>query len=46
VGQALRNAVSAFGKRWDWASHSSKHIAFDLRGPGAFTWRRPLAAQP
>jgi hypothetical protein len=46
VGQALRNAVTAFGKRWDWASHSSKHIAFDLRGPGAFTWRQPLAAAP
>jgi hypothetical protein len=42
VGQALANAVTAFGKRWDWGGRSSKHIAFDLRGPGAFSWRQPL----
>ena len=46
VGQARRNVVSgAFGRRWDWSERSSKHIAFDLRGPKAFTWRKSLQAQ-
>jgi hypothetical protein len=43
VGQAARNIVTgAFGRRWDWSKRSSKHIAFDLRGPEAFSWRKPL----
>jgi hypothetical protein len=46
VGHALRNVVTAFGKRWSWANHSAKHIPFDMRGPGAFTWRAPLGRQP
>ena len=38
VGQALRNLVTdAFGRKWDLAGRSAKHIAFDLRGPQAFT---------
>jgi hypothetical protein len=46
VGQAKRNVVKgAFGRTWDWSQRSSKHIAFDLRGPKAFTWRRALRAQ-
>jgi hypothetical protein len=46
VGQAKRNVVrGAFGRNWDWSQRSSKHIAFDLRGPKAFSWRRALAAQ-
>jgi hypothetical protein len=45
IGQARRNVVTgAFGRRWDLSERSAKHIAFDLRGPKAFTWRRPLAA--
>jgi hypothetical protein len=45
VGQARRNVVTgAFGRRWDLSQRSAKHIAFDLRGPKVFTWRRPLAA--
>ena len=44
IGQARRNVVTgAFGRRWDLSERSAKHIAFDLRGPKAFTWRRPLA---
>jgi hypothetical protein len=43
LGHALKNEVSAFGKRWSWPNYSAKHIPFDLRGPGTFTWRRPLA---
>ena len=44
VGQARSNVVTgAFGRRWDLSERSAKHIAFDLRGPKAFTWRRPLA---
>ncbi len=43
VGQAARNIVTGvFGRTWDWSKRSSKHIAFDLRGPEAFTWRKPL----
>jgi hypothetical protein len=43
VGQALRNIVTgAFGRKWDWSKRSSKHIAFDLRGPEAFSWRKPM----
>jgi hypothetical protein len=42
LGQALRNRVDAFGRRWNWAEHSAKHIPFDMRGPGSFTWRKPL----
>ena len=46
VGQAKRNIVTgAFGRRWDWSQRSSKHIAFDLRGPKAFTWRQSLQSQ-
>jgi len=42
LGQAVRNIVTgAFGRNWDWSQRSSKHIAFDLRGPEAFTWRKP-----
>jgi hypothetical protein len=45
VGRARRNLVTgAFGRRWDLSQRSAKHIAFDLRGPKPFTWRRPLAA--
>ena len=44
VGHALRNVVTgAFGRNWDWSGRSSKHIAFDLRGPDAFSWRKPLS---
>ena len=43
LGQAARNIVTgAFGRAWDWSKRSSKHIAFELRGPVAFTWRKPL----
>lgn len=43
LGEAKRNAVTgAFGRTWDWTGRSSKHIAFDLRGPQTFTWRKPL----
>jgi hypothetical protein len=43
VGQARRNRVTgAFGRAWDLAERSAKHIAFDLRGPKTFTWRKPL----
>jgi len=43
VAEAARNIVTrAFGRNWDWSGRSSKHIAFDLRGPEAFTWRKPL----
>ena len=45
VGEAKRNVVKGiFGRNWDWSGRSSKHIGFDLRGPNAFTWRKPLAA--
>ena len=45
VGQAIRNFVTgAFGRRWDLSGRSAKHIAFDLRGPQHFTWRKPLGA--
>ncbi len=44
VGQAVRNIVTgAFGRKWDWSKRSSKHIAFDLRGPDSFSWRKPLS---
>ena len=43
VGQAARNIVTGvFGRNWDWSKRSSKHIAFELRGPDPFTWRKPL----
>ena len=46
VGQAKRNVVTgAFGRKWDWSQRSSKHIAFDLRGPKVFSWRQSLQAQ-
>ena len=46
VGQARRNVVTgAFGRKWDWSQRSSKHIAFDLRGPKAFSWRQALPSQ-
>jgi hypothetical protein len=44
LGEAKRNVVTgAFGRSWDWTGRSAKHIAFDLRGPQAFTWRKPRA---
>ena len=44
LGQALRNKVKGvFGRTWDWSGRSAKHIAFDLRGPDAFTWQKPPA---
>jgi hypothetical protein len=46
VGQAKRNVITGpFGRHWDWTMRSSKHIAFDLRGPQLFTWRKPLPAE-
>jgi hypothetical protein len=46
VGEAKRNVVTgAFGRKWDWSMRSSKHIAFDLRGPKTFSWRQPLKGQ-
>jgi hypothetical protein len=46
VGQAKRNIVTgAFGRTFDWSERSSKHIAFDLRGPKAFSWRQSLKTQ-
>jgi hypothetical protein len=46
VGEAKRNLVTgAFGRSWDWSMRSSKHIAFDLRGPKTFSWRQPLKGQ-
>ncbi len=43
LGQAIRNKVTgAFGRTWDWSERSAKHIAFDLRGPDPFTWKKPL----
>jgi hypothetical protein len=44
VGQAKRNGV-AFGRNWDLSQRSAKHIAFDLRGPKTFTWRKPFSAR-
>lgn len=43
LGEAVRNEVTAFGRTWSWPGHSAKHIPFEMRGPGAFTWRRPAA---
>lgn len=45
VGQARRNILNAFGFKWDWANYSAKHIPFDLTGPKAFSWRKPLSQQ-
>jgi len=46
VGQTKRNVVTgAFGRFFDWSERSSKHIAFDLRGPKTFSWRQPLKPQ-
>jgi hypothetical protein len=46
VGEAKCNVVTgAFGRKWDWSMRSSKHIAFDLRGPKTFSWRQPLKGQ-
>lgn len=45
VGQARRNLLKGFGYDWDHATKSAKHIPFDLRGPDAFSWRRPLEHQ-
>jgi len=42
LGQAEKNEVTAFGRSWNWAGRSAKHFPFDMRGPGAFTWRKPL----
>ncbi len=42
--QAARNVVTGiFGRNWDWSERSAKHIAFDLTGPQAFSWKKPLA---
>src|SRR3546814_18994515 len=40
LGDAVKNEVTAFGRTWSWPGHSAKHIPFEMRGPGAFTWRR------
>ena len=46
LGQAFKNVVTgAFGRTFNWTGKSSKHIAFDTRGPQAFTWRRSLQTQ-
>jgi hypothetical protein len=46
VGTAHKNVVTGvFGRNWDWSARSSKHIAFDLRGPQAFSWRKALHKQ-
>ena len=46
LGHAIKNVVTgAFGRTFNWTGRSSKHIAFDLRGPKTFTWRKPLQAQ-
>ena len=45
VGQARKNVLDAFGFKWDWSNYSAKHIPFEHKGPGAFTWRRPLDQQ-
>ena len=46
VGQARRNIVTgAFGRTFNWSERSSKHIAFDLRGPKSFSWRKSLKSQ-
>ena len=46
LGHAIKNVVTgAFGRHFNWAGRSSKHIAFDLRGPKTFSWRKPLPAQ-
>lgn len=43
VGHAVRNVVKGvFDRNWDWSGRSSKHISFDLRGPEAYTWRKPI----
>lgn len=45
LGEAKRNIVKGiFGRNWNWSGRSAKHIAFDLRGPDTFTWRKPIAA--
>jgi len=43
VGQSRFFEADAFGRRFQWRERSAKHIAFDLRGPGAFSWRQPVA---
>jgi hypothetical protein len=43
LGEAVKNEVTAFGKRWSWPGHSAKHIPFEMRGPGAFTWKQSAA---
>jgi hypothetical protein len=46
VGTAHKAKVTgAFGRFFDWAGRSSKHIAFDLRGPKTFSWRTSLRKQ-
>ncbi|HVM78237.1 MAG TPA: DUF1326 domain-containing protein [Stellaceae bacterium] len=46
LGHAKKNRVTGpFGRNWDLAGRSAKHIAFDLRGPEAFTWKKPLREQ-
>jgi hypothetical protein len=43
LGEARKNHVTdPFGRSRDLAGRSAKHIAFDLRGPQAFSWRKPL----
>jgi hypothetical protein len=32
-GKATADEVDALGFKWDWAGRSSKHIAFDWKGP-------------
>jgi hypothetical protein len=46
LGHAKKNRVTGpFGRNWDLAGRSAKHIAFDLRGPETFTWKKPLRQQ-
>jgi len=32
-GKAVENEVNAFGRKWNWAGKSSKHVPFDWTGP-------------
>lgn len=46
LGHAVKNMVkNVFGRTFDWTGFSSKHIGFDMRGPQAFSWKKPLTKQ-
>lgn len=45
VGQSKWFKADVFGRKFEWKERSAKHIAFDLTGPGVFTWRKPLDQQ-